>query len=124
MILTKFKLFLTIIVSFAALGCSRNQNNQDDIFSVSLTNYPMTEFATFQPFQAIMAEKQVGIYIDKHSGKTNFYFTIVLEKTNGQRFVVFENPASLQFFQLANSLEKGSNYAFPNSLISNVCIIK
>jgi hypothetical protein len=42
-----------------------------------------------------------------------------LQKTNGEEFAISENPTSQRMFQIANSLEKGQIYIFPNVLISS-----
>jgi len=81
-----------------------------------MTNYSVSEFATFQPFRATLWNKQVGSYKDIHSGKTNYFFIVFLEITNGKPFTVSGNPASQDVMQAVNSLEKGRDYTFPNAL--------
>jgi hypothetical protein len=115
MTLYRLIVFLAIAGCFTIVGCSRQEEKRGDVFATPMTNYSVTEFATFQSFRAKMADKHVGSYRDIHSGKTNYFFTVFLEITNGKPFAVSGNPASQDMIQVVNLLEKGRDYTFPNA---------
>lgn len=116
-ILFRIEVFAFIAGIFVGGGCNRHEEINNDIFATPITNYSITSFATFQPFEAKMADKHLGSYRETHSGKTNLFFTIFIEKTNGDRFAVSGNPASQAMFQVVNSLEKDHDYIFPSALL-------
>lgn len=101
------------------VGCTK-QSERVGSFEVPSITYTLSQFTNFQQFQGKLMGKSTGIYTDKLSDSTNFYFNIFLEKTNGDKFFVRENPASHHFFQVVNTLEDGQSYTFPQKLTDQI----
>ena len=87
-------------------------------FETPMPLYNITEFTNFPSFEAKVFDMDIGNYLEKHSGKTNFYFMIFLEKTNGDQFTVLDTSTSQEMFQVVNSLEKDRSYTFPDALVN------
>jgi len=116
-----FAAFLVATAIISIVGCSRSSDSASEHgqLLVPLTVYQFSQLTNFQSFQARIISKDTGSYLKSSSAKTNFYFTFILQKTNGEEFAISENPTSQRMFQIANSLEKGQIYIFPNVLISS-----
>ena len=107
----------TVLIFTGSCGKHSDQASEHgDPFVVPMTAYPISKFTNFPSFQGKLLNKHIGSYLEKNSGKTNYFFTIFLEKTNGDQFAVSDNPAPQDMFQVVNSLEKNHSYSFPDVL--------
>jgi hypothetical protein len=106
--------WVLIVLLFTA-SCGKTPK-EGGTFEIPMTVYQISEFTNFPSFQGKVLNKHIGSYLEKNSGKTNLFFTIFLEKTNGEQFAVSENPTSQNMFQIVNLLEKNHSYTFPNAL--------
>src|SRR5579862_1334432 len=104
---------LAISFMWIVVSCT-TQPDERASFEVPVVDYPISKFANFQTFRAELVTKQTDSYLEKSSGKTNYFFVILLKKTNGEQFTVSENRSEEHMVQVINSLEKDRSYTFPD----------
>jgi hypothetical protein len=115
MSVTRLAMLWVLTVLFFTASCSKTPK-EGGTFEIPMMVYPISAFTNFPSFQGKVLNKHIGSYLEKNSGKTIFFLTIFLEKTNGEQFAVSENPASQDMFQIVNLLEKDHSYTFPDAL--------
>ncbi len=119
---------LVVIVAAAVLFLTRNslfappklKPDEGNQLEVPITNnYSFSEIRKFQPFQAKLLGKATGDFLNKKTGKTNYFVGIILEKVSGEDLFVSDNyNPSQNLLPLVNALEKGRTYTFPDVLMS------
>lgn len=106
-------LFLTRNALFAP-----NEVEHAASFEIPITNnYSFLEFRNVSDFQAKVRGKHVGSFLNKKTGQTNYYATVILEKNDGEWLTVSDNYNSSQdILMLFTALEKDRLYTFPDAL--------
>jgi|SRR5208282_1002021 len=90
-----------------------------DIGMRSITNnYSFSEIRKFPAFPAKLEAKHTGNFLNKKTGQTNYFVTIILERGDGDELSVSDNYNTSQNLLLfVNTLEKGRRYTFPDVLM-------
>jgi len=87
-------------------------------FEIPITNnYSFLEFRSVSEFQAKVRGKDVGSFLNKRTGQTNYFATVFLEKNDGEWLTVSDNYNSSQnILMLFTALEKDHLYTFPDAM--------
>ena len=110
-------LLTVLTVTAFDMGCGKRSDSPakfDGQLGVPLTMYDFSHFTNCQSFQARIESKHILSHLKKSSRETNFLFSIVLQKINGEECAVYEDPTSPKMVRIVSSLEEGHTYTFPD----------
>lgn len=110
-------MLLLVVLPFIlpAAGCNKKSVPTYN-FSTDVPDISVSQFINQQTFQGKLDFRHSGTYLDKTSGKTNYFFNIVLKEINGERFSVFYDSTQQDLYMAVNFLETNKNYDFPDVL--------